>query len=118
LIADASANGSDVFFFTRQSLVGQDKDELQDVYDARVGGGIAAQNRLPAIPCESTDSCHGPYPGAPAETSPATPAFVGPGDPVPKHKKAKKHKKHKAKKQKHKKKHRQERAGAERGAGR
>ena len=44
---DASANGSNVFFFTRQSLVGQDRDENYDIYDARIDGGIAAQN--PAI---------------------------------------------------------------------
>src|SRR4029077_11145476 len=42
--ADASASGSDVFFFTFQPLVGQDVDGLVDVYDARVGGGFAAQN--------------------------------------------------------------------------
>jgi len=116
--ADASENGSDVFFFTRQSLVGQDKDELQDVYDARVGGGIAAQNRVPAPPCESSDSCHGPYAGAPAESSPATSGFVGPQNPKPKHKKpAAKHKKHKAKKQRqHKQRKQHQRANAERGA--
>ena len=42
---DASANGDDVFFFTRQSLVGQDRDENYDIYDARIDGGIAAQNQ-------------------------------------------------------------------------
>ncbi len=42
--ADASASGNDVFFFTDQPLVGQDQDSLVDVYDARVGGGIAAQS--------------------------------------------------------------------------
>ena len=42
--AQASSSGGDVFFFTRQSLVGQDEDELVDLYDAREGGGIAAQN--------------------------------------------------------------------------
>ena len=35
--------GNNVFFFTTQGLVAQDRDELVDVYDARVGGGIAAQ---------------------------------------------------------------------------
>jgi hypothetical protein len=116
--ADASANGDDVFFFTRQGLVGQDKDELLDVYDARVGGGIAAQNPGPALPCESTDACHGSIPAPPAEGQPSTQTFVGPGNEVPKptHKKAKKHKKHKAKKkQKHSSKRR---ANSERRVGR
>ena len=32
---DASTSGNDVFFFTRERLVGQDVDSLVDVYDAR-----------------------------------------------------------------------------------
>ena len=95
--ADASANGDDVFFFTREGLVGQDKDELLDVYDARVGGGIAAQNPLAVLPCESTDACHGPIPTPPAEGQPTTQTFVGPGNEVAKPKPHKKAKKHKAK---------------------
>jgi hypothetical protein len=103
LFADASADGKDVFFFTRQALVGQDKDELQDVYDARAGGGLAAQSPQPGVPCESAEGCHGPAQAPPTETSPATPTFVGPGNPVPKHHKQKHKKKHH--KKKHKKKH-------------
>jgi hypothetical protein len=102
LFADASESGNDVFFFTRQSLVGQDKDELQDVYDARVGGGLAPQNPQPVVPCESPEACHGPAQTPPAQST-ATPTFVGPGNQVPKHKKQKAKKKHKAKK--HKKSH-------------
>jgi len=117
--ADASSNGNDVFFFTRQGLVGQDKDELLDVYDARVGGGIAAQNPPPQVSCESTDACHGPIP-TPAEGSPTSQNFVGPGNAVSKPKphkpKPKKHKgKKKHKKQKH---HKQRRANSQRRAGR
>lgn len=49
---DASADGDNVFFFTRQSLVGQDQDLNVDIYDARVGGGIAAQSPPPSpAPC-------------------------------------------------------------------
>jgi hypothetical protein len=104
LFADASASGNDVFFFTRQQLVGQDKDELQDVYDARVGGGLASQNQLPPVPCEGSEACHGPAQAPPAESSPATPAFVGPGNLNEKHKKQKaaKKKKHKKHKKQHK----------------
>jgi hypothetical protein len=113
LFADASESGEDVFFYTRQSLVGQDEDELQDVYDARVGGGLAAQNPIPVVPCEGAEACHGPAQAPPSEASPGTATFVGPANP------ASKHKKPKAKKQKHKKKHpKKKRANVERGAGR
>ena len=51
--AEASADGKNVFFRTSQQLVGQDVDSAVDLYDARVDGGIAAQNPpgSPA-PCE------------------------------------------------------------------
>ena len=104
LFADASTDGSSVFFFTRSRLVGQDEDELQDVYDARIGGGLASQNPPPPNPCGSVESCHGPAQSPPTESTPATPDFHGPPDQREKHKKQKaKHKKkhthHKHKKQ-------------------
>jgi hypothetical protein len=115
LFGDASASGKDVFFFTRQGLVGQDQDDLLDVYDARVGGGIAAQNPpLPPPPCESPEGCRPTtYPPEGGE-SPASANFVGPPNPTPKH--VKKAKKHHQKKHHHK--HRKaHRAHAKRGAG-
>jgi hypothetical protein len=99
---DASEDGSSAFFFTRQGLVGQDKDELQDVYDARIGGGLPAQNPAPPNPCESAEACHGPASPAPVEGTPATPGFIGPGNVVEKRKP--KPKKHKHKKKAHHKK--------------
>jgi hypothetical protein len=96
LFADASASGNDVFFFTRQSLVGQDKDELQDVYDARVEGGLPLQNQLPLTPCESPEACRpGDESPQPAEGPGGSATFVGPGNPAAKHKKpkGKRHKK-------------------------
>jgi len=103
LFGDASASGKDVFFFTRQGLVGQDKDELQDAYDARVGGGLAAQNPVAVPPCESAEACHEPAQTPPVEGTAGSATFVGPANPAPKHKKHKhkKHKKHKKKQQKH-----------------
>jgi hypothetical protein len=104
LFADASASGDDVFFFTRDQLVGQDKDEIQDVYDARVNGGLASQNPVATVPCEAAESCHGAGQTPPAESTPATPQFHGPPNQVEKHKKPKKHKhKKKHKKKAHKK---------------
>jgi len=126
-LADASLSGDDVFFFTRRSLVGSDTDELQDVYDARVGGGLAAQNPLPHA-CESAEACHGGIPQPPTQPAPATPTFAGPGDPPPNHKKPR-HRKHHGKKHHHKKHHhkkghhkkkgsRRHRTGSGQGAGR
>lgn len=80
--ADASENGDDVFIFTRQALVGQDEDELQDVYDARVGGGIPSQNPEPRVPCEG-ESCKGSASPAPTPQSAGSATFSGPGNPKP-----------------------------------
>jgi hypothetical protein len=111
LFADASKSGNDVFFFTRQQLVGQDEDELQDVYDARVNGGLASQNEPPPPPpCESPEACHGPAQTPPVESSPATANFSGPGNQVEKHKPQKPHKKKHHKKKHHHKKAKQGKA--------
>jgi hypothetical protein len=98
-LADASASGDDVFFFTRERLAAQDKDSLRDVYDARVGGGLASQNQPPPqVPCEG-EACKAGATPPPVQGSPATPLFSGPGNQKPHHKKTK------AKKKKKKKRH-------------
>jgi hypothetical protein len=52
-----SASGDDVFFLTDQPLVGQDYGDGYDIYDARVGGGLAAQSPPPpGEPCVG-DGC-------------------------------------------------------------
>jgi hypothetical protein len=79
---DASADASDVFFFTRQALVGQDQDENYDVYDARVEGGIAAQNPSPSVDCSGED-CLGPVPAAPVLAAPSSATFTGSGNTPP-----------------------------------
>ncbi len=72
---DASENGGNVFFFTRQSLVGQDQDQNIDVYDAREDGGIAAQNPQPSPQqcaeeaCRGSESTVGPVFGVPYSTT-------------------------------------------------
>ena len=81
--AQASSSGGDVFFFTRQALVGQDEDELVDLYDTREGGGIAAQNPpAPAAPCLG-EACHPAQPPAPVTGLSASQLFSGPGDSAP-----------------------------------
>ena len=80
--ADSSASGDDVFFFTTQPLVGQDQDQLDDIYDARVDGGLASQNPQPVASCVG-EACRGTV-SAPASlpTVGGTVAFSGPGNIV------------------------------------
>jgi hypothetical protein len=60
-----SSTGDDVFITTRDRLVGQDKRRDSDIYDVRVGGGLADQMPAdPAPPC-SGESCRG-LPSGPA----------------------------------------------------
>jgi hypothetical protein len=56
VFADASADGSDVFFTTRQSLVPGDGDEINDLYDARENGGFPSP---PPPECEVEAACPG-----------------------------------------------------------
>ncbi|HEY3865081.1 MAG TPA: hypothetical protein VGL54_03225, partial [Solirubrobacteraceae bacterium] len=76
---DASADGNDVFFFTRQSLVGQDRDENEDLYDAQVDGGIAVQNPTATQGC-SGEGCLGPAISSPVFGSPSSTTVAGPVD--------------------------------------
>lgn len=62
--ADASPDGSNIFFRTNQRLVGVDTDAATDVYDARVDGGLAAQNPPGTPPACNSEACRGPSPAA------------------------------------------------------
>jgi hypothetical protein len=79
---DADENGHNVFFFTKQRLVAQDQDVLQDMYDARVGGGIPIQNVVSPAPCEE-ESCLPAVPGAPSESAPGSTGNVAGGNVKP-----------------------------------
>ncbi len=103
-LVDASSDGRDVFFATRQALVGWDPNDNYDVYDYREGGGFPE----PVVPedCTSAASCKGPATPAPPRASATTPGVFNPGNPKPKPKPNKpgrhKKKKHaKAKKKPH-----------------
>ncbi len=81
---DASENGGNVFFFTRQSLVGQDQDENVDVYDARENGGFATQNPQPSPQLCASEICRGMVP--PSEAifgAPYSTIFSGSGNLAP-----------------------------------
>jgi DNA-binding beta-propeller fold protein YncE len=69
---EATPNGNDVFFATSDRLVGQDQDDTTDLYDARVGGGIAAQSPVPGrAPC-SGGQCREPATGPTTSEPPAS----------------------------------------------
>jgi hypothetical protein len=100
--ADASESGNDVFFVTDAQLVGQDTDQLPDLYDARVGGGLPAPTEL-ATPCVG-EGCRAPATVPLVFGAPASATSTGPGNvvthPVTKKKAKPKAKKKKAKKKK------------------
>jgi hypothetical protein len=58
-LLSASAGGSDVYFFTRDTLALQDENgPTVKLYDAREDGGFF---RIPPRqPCQASDECHGP----------------------------------------------------------
>jgi hypothetical protein len=79
-LGDVSASGNDAFIFTDQQLVPVDKDQLTDVYDARVGGGLASQSPPPAAPPCEGEACKGASTAAPDQSSPGSASFSGPGN--------------------------------------
>jgi len=78
---EASTSGHDVFFATRQQLVGWDTDNAYDLYDARVGGGLPEPPPATA-PCEG-DSCQGGAGAKPADSVTGSAGLGGPGNPKP-----------------------------------
>jgi hypothetical protein len=81
---DADEEGNNVFFLTGQPLVAQDRDELVDVYDARVGGGIVSQEEVPPVSCEGEAGCRGAVaPTPPSAPTPGSSTLVSPGNPKP-----------------------------------
>lgn len=77
---DISPDGSNVFFTTYQQLVRADYDTAADLYDARVEGGIPAQNVSAPVAC-SGEECQGPTPSPPVFSLPASSTFSGAGNP-------------------------------------
>lgn len=82
--ADASENGSDVFFTTAQALLGNDTDNEASLYDARVEGGFPGIGATVVEPpsCEE-EACRPPAAEPPVEAFGASSAFNGPGDLAP-----------------------------------
>jgi hypothetical protein len=98
-----SASGEDIIFTTDTPIVGADGDDLDDIYDAKLGGGFPYTP--PPPPCASVEACHGPAVAASPSAAAGTATFSGSGNPAPE-KPKKKHKKHKKPhKRQHPKKH-------------
>jgi hypothetical protein len=89
---DASASGNDAFILTRSQLVPTDKDDLQDMYDVSVDGGLASQHPVSPPICEG-EGCREAGTAAPTPAGAGTASFQGPGNPEPKHRSHKHHKK-------------------------
>jgi hypothetical protein len=92
--------GKNVFFDTRDKLALKDKDELLDVYDAREGGGIAAESEIARAECQG-ENCQTPV-SPPNDPTPSSSTFEGAGNvkeapAAKKHAKKKHAKKHKKK---------------------
>lgn len=106
------AMGDNVFFTTRNQLLPVDTDQLIDLYDARVGGGIPTQSESPPAECQG-EGCQRLVPPPLPESFPASQTFEGPGNATKKPGKHKKkhHKKKHHKKNKAGKKHKQSKSG-------
>lgn len=89
-----SPSGEDIYFATHTRLVGQDTDELQDIYDARVNGGFPAPTPEPSC---SGEACQGSSSSSPAfgasgtssltaggNLTPGSTSFTTPQEPKPK----------------------------------
>lgn len=76
----ASSDGADAFFFTRDLLVGEDRNgQAMKIYDARSGGGFFVIP--PSPPCAASDECHGP--GSATAPPPPIGTFKGTGGQAP-----------------------------------
>ncbi|HTA14440.1 MAG TPA: hypothetical protein VK781_06235 [Solirubrobacteraceae bacterium] len=69
---DASTSGDDVFLQSASKLLEQDKDNVEDLYDARVNGGNPAP--APFTACEG-EACQGLAAGSPTFGTPSSASF-------------------------------------------
>jgi hypothetical protein len=57
VLGGTTPSGNDVILTTLSTLVGQDTDGFDDIYDARVGGGFPAPAGPGAGPCQTSEGC-------------------------------------------------------------
>jgi hypothetical protein len=78
---DASRNGHDVFFDTRDRLVGWDVDDNLDLYDARIGGGFP--DPVHSLVCATGEACRGAVSEQASFASTASSTLLGVGNLKP-----------------------------------
>lgn len=78
--ADATPDGSVVYFTTDQGLVGRDTDKMVDVYASRVGP-VFDQSATSLAEC-TDEACQGSIPSPPAASNLGSNASRGAGDPA------------------------------------
>ncbi len=77
-LVGVSDDGTDAYFTTTSTFVGQDKTGLFfKIYDARTGGGFPYEP--PAAPCAAADECHGPTAATPPPIGGSTGVALGDG---------------------------------------
>jgi hypothetical protein len=79
-LIDASDDGANAFFATRERLVGWDVDNSYDLYDARINGGFP-DPVLKAPPCGG-DACQDAVPSRPGPSRPGSSTLSGAGNTV------------------------------------
>jgi hypothetical protein len=79
-LADADAEGNNAFLFTASRLVASDRDNLYDIYDASVGGGLLSQQGSGIPSCTSEAFCQEPAEPGPIVTAPGSSKVNGPGN--------------------------------------
>jgi hypothetical protein len=101
-LVGVSADGTNAYISTYQTLVGQDENgPFLKFYDARVNGGFPFSP--PPAPCAAADECHGEGSPTPAQPKFASGAQLGAGGNFvsPETKKKKKHRKRHHRRHKH-----------------
>jgi hypothetical protein len=76
----ASPSGHDVYFTSGDPLVANDTDTQEDIYDARIEGGLPGP---PTGGACTGEACRGAAPGAPELGLPGSATFSGPGNVTP-----------------------------------
>jgi hypothetical protein len=98
-LVGVTGDGTDAFFGTYDTLVGQDQvGPFLKFYDARVGGGFPFER--PPAPCAAADECHGAGSAPPAALENGSGANLGSGGnahPAKHHHRRKHHRKKHAK---------------------
>jgi hypothetical protein len=77
---EATPDGSNIFFTTRQHLSGWDIDGSVDLYDARVAGGLPEPVPVPAG-CGSGETCPLPPVPPPPREANGSESLEGSGNP-------------------------------------